>query len=64
MDYYIQWECPHCDETNYYGLCRTLLEHNGKPCITLTGGDQESYECESCGKTFYTGDTELWDGES
>lgn len=60
MDYYIAWECPSCDELNYYGICRTLLEHNGLPAISLTAADQEKFTCEHCGKSAYTGDTELW----
>jgi predicted RNA-binding Zn-ribbon protein involved in translation (DUF1610 family) len=58
MDYYIQWECPSCDATNYYGLCRTMIEHKGEPVIMLGEGEQTSFECEHCGKEMYTGELE------
>lgn len=61
MDYYIEWECPSCDETNYSGINRTLIEHNGLPVIPIGIGEQESYECEHCGKTMYTGEMLVFD---
>lgn len=59
MDYYIQWTCPGCDEENFYGLCRTYLSHNDKPCVSLGEGQQESFDCAHCEETFYTGELEL-----
>lgn len=59
MDYYIEWDCPNCDETNYYGVIRTYLEHKGLPAVSLTMGAQQSYTCEHCGKTCYSGDFDL-----
>lgn len=63
VDYYLEWDCPSCDETNYYGICRTSLEHNGLPTIPFDVGACESYVCGKCGEGSYTGDLELMTDE-
>lgn len=59
MDYYILLNCANCAEEIYYGLCRTYIEHNGHPVVTVGEGEQQSFECDKCGKKTYTGELEI-----
>lgn len=59
MKFYVQLECPECDETVYWGLCLTLIEHNGYPVVAYDTAAQEQFFCDNCSTTFYSGDFEL-----
>jgi hypothetical protein len=59
MEYYVEWNCPNCDETNYYGPNLTMIKHKGQPVVMLGEGEQTSLECEYCDTRVYTGELEL-----
>lgn len=59
MDYYIVITCANCDDEIYHGICRTFLEHNGLPVVSVVEGEQSSYYCDNCEKTTYTGELEV-----
>jgi len=59
MDYYIEWDCPECDETNYAGVNRTYLKHRGLPAISYDDSACQSFTCSECSVTSFTGDLEL-----
>lgn len=64
MDYYLVWDCPTCDATNYEGINRTYLTHpdNRLPVIPMDVATALSLTCSDpdCGAECYTpGDFEL-----
>lgn len=59
VDYYIEWDCPSCDETNYAGINRSFLTHKGLPVIPFDDGACQNFSCSECGMTCYSGDLEL-----
>lgn len=60
MDYYVEWDCPSCEETNYAGVRRTYLRHRGKAVIPFDDGACENYTCSECGASSYSGDLDLF----
>ncbi len=59
LAYYLLLECEHCDADIHYGVCITLLEHNGLPVITADIGTQTCFDCDECGASNYTGDLDV-----
>lgn len=53
--YYLSIECRNCDNEIHYGVCVTTIEHNGLPVIAFDDGAQNSFKCDNCGATNYTG---------
>lgn len=64
MDYLIAIPCANCDKELYYGVCRTYMEHEGLPVISLDVAESTSLECEECGHTTITGEFETIDEEN
>lgn len=65
MEFYLSMDCD-CGEEMYYGVCLTLLEHNGLPVVSFDMAAQMSFTCDGpdgCGKTTYTGDFETFDDD-
>ena len=56
MEYYLLLECPKCEEEIHYGVCLTLLTHNGLPVISADNTSQMVFDCDNCGTRIYTGD--------
>jgi hypothetical protein len=59
LAYYLLLECRHCDREIYYGVCVSLLEHNGLPVVGANQGTQTRFDCEHCGASNYTGELDV-----
>lgn len=58
--YYVTFDCEVCDATVHYGPCATLLEHNGRPVVTVDVLSQERVDCDDCGARHYFGDVDVY----
>jgi hypothetical protein len=61
MDYYVMINCANCDEEIYAGVNRTYLTHNELPVVSAAEGEQQSFECDSCGHTTVCGELDTYD---
>lgn len=59
LEYYLLLECRSCDAEIYYGVCASLLEHNGLPVVPADSGTQTRFDCNECGAANYTGDLDV-----
>lgn len=59
LAYYLTYECPNCDETNFLGVNLSFLTHKGLPVIPFDDGAQQFFTCSECQTESYTGDLEL-----
>lgn len=59
LGYYVLMECERCDAEIYYGVCVSLLEHNGLPVVMAGHASQTRFDCPKCGTANYVGDLDV-----
>lgn len=59
LGYYLVLECRRCDAEMYYGVCVTLLGHNGLPVVPAGNAEQTRFDCTRCGARNYVGDLDV-----